>query len=741
MKKLIGCIVSLLAILCVGLGVTGCATPSDNSSGSDISEHVHSYTRLVVEPTCSKKGYTKYECSCGDSYTERETPINPNGHNYDESGICTLCGHENNTTLGIEYSVSEDGAYAEVVGYKGTETKVIIASTYSNLPVKSISKDAFNKSNIVEVIIPDSVTNIGDAAFSQCRELISVTIPDSVTSIGKGAFGDCCELTNVTLGKSVTSIGQRAFLYCHKLVEVYNKSAIDITAGSSDNGHVGYYAKNVYTPSSGQSKLSTESDYIVYTDGDDKILLGYNGDETNLVLPEGITEIYKQAFYIRDDLTSIIIPDSVTTIGDAAFYICTELTNVTLGKSVTSIEEHSFEACYRLVEIFNKSAIDITTGSSDNGCIGYYAKNVYSPTSGQSKLSTENDYVIYTDGENKALVSYVGNEKSLALPEGITEINQYAFRDFVELESVTIPDSVTTIGDAAFYYCSGLTSLLVPGGVTSIGEGAFYRCSGLTSITIPDGITTINPSTFYFCSGLTSITIPDSVTSIGGYAFQDCHSLTSIEIPESVTSIGNSTFAYCVGLTSIEIPDSVTNMGAAVFFHCLELTSVTIGNGVTDIMQSVFSDCGKLTSVTIRGNVTSIGGYAFQGCRSLTSIELPDSVTSIDYYAFHNCRSLTSIEIPDGVTSIDSYTFFYCNKLMSIIIPDSVTSIGESAFSGCGELENVYYKGTEEEWNAISVNPGNYSLTSATMYYYSETEPTTEGNFWHYDADGKVIEW
>ena len=131
---------------------------------------------------------------------------------------------------------------------------------------------------------------------------------------------------------------------------------------------------------------------------------------------------------------------------------------------------------------------------------------------------------------------------------------------------------------------------------------------------------------------------------------------------------------------------------------------------------------------------------AFSGCSSLTSIAIPDSVTTIGDYAFHGCTSLTSVTIPDSVTSIGGSAFEDCTSLTSVTIPDSVTSIGWYAFRGCTSLTSVYYNGTTEEWANISIGSYNDNLINSTRYYYSETEPATDGNFWHY-VDGKIVVW
>ena len=204
----------------------------------------------------------------------------------------------------------------------------------------------------------------------------------------------------------------------------------------------------------------------------------------------------------------------------------------------------------------------------------------------------------------------------------------------------------------------------------------------INTIIANSGMTHIGNSAFYYCSSLTAVTIPDSVISIGAGAFTGCSSLGSVDIPSSVTSIGNSAFGVCSSLTSVTIPDSVISIGNSTFAYCSSLTTVTI----------------------------------------------PDSVISIGEQAFIGCSSLGSVDIPGSVTSIGNYAFDYCSSLTAITIPNSVTSIGNSAFANCTSLSDVYYSGTQEQWDAISFGFDNDDLLNATIHYQS-AEPEDEKEF------------
>ena len=340
---------------------------------------------------------------------------------------------------------------------------------------------------------------------------------------------------------------------------------------------------------------------------------------TSVTMPDSVTSIGSSAFSGCTGLTNITIPDSVRSIGGHAFEDCAGLTSITIPNSVTSIGDAAFRDCYKLVEVYNRSALNITKGSTDNGYVGYYTKAIYTAPY-VSKLSTdENGYILYTDGETKSLIGYVGTDTVLTLPNGITEINLCAFNGRTGLTSVTIPDSVTSIGGGAFERCTGLTSVTIPDSVTSIGGGAFERCTGLTSITIPNSVTSIGYSAFYGCTGLTSVTIGNGVTIIDGSAFYGCTGLTAVYITDVAKWCGTAFYymesdgganplkyahnLYVNGVlaTELVIPDSVTRIGNYAFYYCTGLTSVTIPDSVRSIGSSAFSGCTGLTIINFTG--------------------------------------------------------------------------------------------------------------------------------------------
>ena len=134
-----------------------------------------------------------------------------------------------------------------------------------------------------------------------------------------------------------------------------------------------------------------------------------------------------------------------------------------------------------------------------------------------------------------------------------------------------------------------------------------------------------------------------------------------------------------------------------------------------------WGDC-EIEKIVIKTGVTSIGKYAFFKCDQLTKVTIPGSVTSIGYGAFESCTSLKSVTIPDGVTYIGASMFMECTSLKSVSIPASVTGIDATAFISCYSLDDIYYSGSEEQWNSISIEGGSKVHPSATVHYNSDSQ-------------------
>lgn len=551
------------------------------------------------------------------------------------------------------------------------------------------------KDDIKQVVIREGVTSIGSYAFNCFYSLTDVVIPESMEWIGNDAFYGCDSLITVSIPKNVESIGSNAFYKC---------------------------------------------------DGMTDIEIPKNG---------ALSYIGKEAFYKCSSLKNILIPDTVTTIGEGAFSGCS-LTDVALPYGVTKIEERLFWDCKNLTSVVLPDGVTSIGASAFKGC-----RNLTDPV----------------------------------LPDGVTSIGASAFSGCIKMTNITIPVQVTAIGERAFAGCNGLTKVAIPGGVTNISEEAFCYCRNLTNVTILDGVENIGRYAFQACDSLVSITIPDSIKTIGYRAFDDCGNLanvtytgtmeqwTQISIDTSnggnggllnasihcsdsgstvfgscgtdtlwtldengtlviqgtgeidwspcskqkeqirnviikygVKDIGESAFSGCTNLISVTIPESVTGIGSSAFLECDSLTSITIPGSVTSVGGSAFYGCDSLTSVTISNGVERIDYGAFSKCSHLTNVALAKSVTNIGPHVFEECVSLTSIVLPDGMTTIGDSVFLSCSALKSVTIPSSVTKIDSYAFNECSSLTDVYYAGTKEQWNNISIRSYNTPLTSASIH-------------------------
>ena len=261
------------------------------------------------------------------------------------------------------------------------------------------------------------------------------------------------------------------------------------------------------------------------------------------------------------------------------------------------------------------------------------------------------------------------------------------------------------------YFGDRISNIVLNEGITTIGYRAFaYTC--VLSITIPDSVTTIGDGAFSGCSYLTNVTIGKGVTTIGDFAFESCESLTSITVDCDNQYYSSDEYGVLFNKDkTILLQYPIGNT----------MTNYTIPNSVTSIVEGAFAGCECLTSITIGEGVKIISNGLFNGCDNLTCISISYGVRTIGANAFQNCRSLTSITIPDSVNLIDSEAFRNCEKLENITIGNNVTAIEKNAFIFCYNLTDVYYNGTEENWNKIAIYTGNDYLINATIHYNCHT--------------------
>ena len=559
--------------------------------------------------------------------------------------------------------------------------------------VTSIGKQAFCLcGSLTSIDIPRSVTSIGDYAFYVCQSLKSATLPDNLTAIGAGVFMMCSSLTSITIPKGVASIGIYAFMECGSLTSIVSKirepfafgkdafynlpssCVLTVPRGKFDAYIEAGWTEDVFK--GGVVEDDTPSPNIVFADDAVKEICLENWDtdfdgELSMDEAADVTDL-NMAFRNQGEITSfdeLQYFTSLTAIRVKAFQGCEELTSIAIPSSVKSIGEDAFIDCNRMERVIIP---DLAAW-----CNITFANEAANPLFfGQYIFTYDEEYLDEEYDEEEETEDGLVEVTDLVIPFGITQINDYAFTNTSDLESVTIPWSVTTIGEGAFSF-SGVKSLTIPGSVTTIGDFAFDGCY-MASLTIPGSVTTIGEWAFSANTQMTSLTIENGVASIGEFAFSHCSDLTSVTIPESVTSIGESAFSWCTELTSIEVAAGNANYDSRG--NCNAIIETGSNTLVAGCVNTVVPD-----------GVTSIGNYAFQRSK-LTTLRLPSSVTSIGQYAYSYCYGLTAITIPDNVTTLDEYAFSNCKNLTLVIIPQGLTSIGQQAFADCSNLGYVVSK-------------------------------------------------
>ncbi len=205
---------------------------------------------------------------------------------------------------------------------------------------------------------------------------------------------------------------------------------------------------------------------------------------------------------------------------------------------------------------------------------------------------------------------------------------------------------------------------------------------------------------------ITAVHFPSSVTEIYDGAFHGCTELTEITLPSSVTHLGSQAFQACTGLTTATLQCRVTELPHMIFEGCTSLTAVTLPSTLTQIRISAFGNCTALKEITLPASLGIIGPSAFQYCTSLTNVTLPSKLSILDDTAFEGCTGLTEMVLPNNLNRIGANAFSGCSGITAITVPAGVKQAELSAFERMEGLTDIYFRGSEAEWNAIGYKVG-----------------------------------
>ena len=413
----------------------------------------------------------------------------------------------------------------------------------------------------VRTVNIESISYIGNYAFSWNNNLTSVVIGGTVSEIGIRAFYQCSSLESVKIPSSVTTVGYEALGGCVKLK----------TAGPLDSGCSIEFNWLLWIPANAFSGC-TGLRYVIIPNGMTEICDSAFVRCLSLhtvVLPRGIQKIDDSAFHdSNDSLNTVFIPDTVTYIGPQAF-----------GSGLKDVYYYGDNTSHIPGEI-PPTWEDIEIDSDNAALNAAEVHRVDLADYGKGLCSTANDN--YLDRVSSADWALFGDGTLLISGKGEME----AYSDTspapwgTEIENVVFDGGVTKIGSSAFKNCRKLTEITIPVGMLEIGSRAFSGCSGLTGVSIPYTVWIMGEEVFAGCDKLKTmgafncdITCTWS-SFIPTQAFSGCTGLTSADIRDGVTEIGHEAYNGCSNLTYVELPASLDYIGCDAFAGCTKLTDV-----------------------------------------------------------------------------------------------------------------------------------------------------------------------
>ena len=565
--------------------------------------------------------------------------------------------------------------------------------------IKHINENGFERLPMETIILPSQLKSIGKFAFYG-TDLVEIVIPGSVTVLHQDGFHNCDDL------KRVTFLWSEEDLQINDLDGVFMISTMsdDLQLHESDMDYM-YLDRNI---------RYADKDGVVSSTNKLKYGLAPNVDE--VIIGPNVSKIPPMAFN-GADATRLVIPGNINYIGAYALRNLYELKELVIEPSPTN------------------TPLTIEYDESYGKTGPFYLLNSLYDVLETIKLNREIIYDYQPTDEDEGVFSDRRSLETVVLGEQVKTISDYMFSDAPMLRSVTIQSALTSIGNYAFYNCPVLNWVTIPSSVTSIGNSAFEDCKALSTVDVPTSVTTMGNDVFNDCDALKTATL--GAQTIGTGVLYDCDALETVTIKGTVNTIGNDAFYSCGALKDVTFSPSSTNEGLKLYcqtylgsiqgpFHDAPLVSanwdrtITLHGNSTGV-RGLFEGKSALTSVTIGSQVQKIPLNTFKGA-GLTSITIPANISEIERDAFLDCDALHTVIISPSENGLalyhqsNDYGPFYDSPLSRIELGRTIRSMhGNQLFSPSETKAGVF--ASEESVDEVTVTIGsNVSMVGPYMF-------------------------
>ena len=649
--------------------------------------------------------------------------------------------HVASVGLGYELIIDGEEEYFAVKGRGTCEDDIIVIPAYhEGKEVRLIASSAFEETNISGIVLSDSVIEIGDYAFKNCKSLGYVYLGRNLKVIGEEAFAYSEERSEIHMFDNIKVIKNGAFShttgyavygYFYFYGDINKFAMIDFQGEESSpldnrmlhiNGELPtlitidtatYISDRAFNPINGAKpdyyigkqveKIGvnaingfdwglvdgTDTPYNVYYEGTIDEFLNIQFGEGDLW---AVAESGYNLYCGNQLVEEVVFPDGIIEIPDGILGHCFSVKRIIIPDSVKIIGSYAFTDC-PLESIvlpsglekmeFNAFEPDYRWGKFPSGFNvyedGYYLPSEINP---YFALIRSNSSIIHPD--TKIIGTHAFSKQSgptIVLPEGLCYIEDYAF-SWGQVEELYIPQSVLRIG-----------------------EGIFYDASeNLKTLTIPFiGPTVDEPRTLSYIRGdmfgprnLEKLVLTASCSEIVQEACLGLANLKEVSLPFSIKSIGDKAFSNCTSLTTINFPAGLKFIGDNAFLGCKNLEVVKISEGLEKIGQGAFRQCLSLKIVELPSSVEFIGEGAFEDLEKLEEVVIPfvgkyvdaqgDEGRFVTIFGY-TCESLTKLTVLSGTVLVDNAL----NQLPmnTLVLPDTIITVGEAALWGCKNLTAV----------------------------------------------------